>query len=240
MTRYFFIHIMRTGGRTFSRQVEHNFPRGSYFPDADHEADLVRANISVGDLLALPAERRASLRLYSGHFPFYVTDELGGGFVMMTILRHPVARTISHLQTRHSVLMQRPSFVERGLSIEDLYAIDGMGNGLLRDFQVRQFALTGDDRLRSIDPLEVDDARFETAIANLARVDVIGLQEQTERFKAEVAERFGWTLPPIDDVHVSPRVEVSESLRARIAEDNATDVRFYEHALELVRARTGD
>jgi hypothetical protein len=239
LNRFFFIHIMRTGGRTFSRQAEHNFPRGTYYPDRDHEADLVRANLSVDHLLALPEERRAALRLYSGHFPFYVTDELGGGFVTMTILRHPVARTISHLQTRHSVLMQRPSFAARGLSLEDLYALDGMGNGLLRNFQVRQFATSGADGVRSIDPVEVDQARFEVATANLARVDVVGLQEETDRFKAEVVSRFGWTLPPIDDVHVSPRVEVSEALRERVAEDNATDIRFYEHAVELVRARAG-
>jgi hypothetical protein len=239
VTRFFFIHIMRTGGRTFSRQAEHNFPRGSCYPDPAHEADLVRANLSVDDLLALPEERRAALRLYSGHFPFYVTDELGGGFVTMTILRHPVARTISHLQTRHSVLMQRPSFAARGLSLEDLYAVDGVGDGLLRDFQVRQFAMTAADRLRSIDPLEVDQARFDVATANLARVDVIGLQEETGRFKAEVVSRFGWTLPPIDDVHVSPKVDVSEALRERVAEDNATDIRFYEHAVELVRTRGG-
>jgi hypothetical protein len=82
--------------------------------------------------------------------------------------------------------------------------------------------------------LEFDRDHLERAKKALAGVDAVGLQEQFEGFCDELAARFAWRLGEPVTVNPSTPVEVPESLRARIAEDNAFDVELYEFAKQLV------
>jgi hypothetical protein len=63
----------------------------------------------------------------------------------------------------------------------------------------------------------------------------VGLQEHFEDFCDELTARFGWRLGAPERVNATAEVEVSDSLRTRIAEDNALDVELYEFAKRLVR-----
>ena len=86
----------------------------------------------------------------------------------------------------------------------------------------------------------VDAARLAVAKENLAEVDIVGLTESYDDFLDEVEARFGWTVARDTRTNVTPasaRRPVSQALRRRIAEDNATDVELYEHAKELVALR---
>ena len=98
---FFFMHIMKTGGTSIVHHIQDNFPVGTTEPDyrtlppgepvpEKHYASLVR-------LWDLDDERRAQIRLYMGHYPYWVTD-LVQPDVTFTVLRDPVDRTISMLR----------------------------------------------------------------------------------------------------------------------------------------------
>jgi hypothetical protein len=68
-------------------------------------------------------------------------------------------------------------------------------------------------------------------------MDAVGLQERFEDFCDELTARFGWRLGEPETVNTSAPVEVGEGFRARIAEDNASDVELYEFARRLLASR---
>jgi len=238
--RYFFVHIMKTGGATFRRHIEDNFREpGAVYPDPELDGNLQEANILIQRLLALPADRQARIRAYTGHFPAVVPRLLDPRLVTLTLLRDPTERTISYL--KHC---KRYHPRHHDLALEDIYQDPFAFPMLIHDHQVKIFAMTAEDRLESyMDVIEIDDDRRRIAESSLAEVDVIGLKERYGDFLDEVQLRFGWEMQKRTSWHVSRKDEedwsVSDSFRRQIAADNANDVAFYEYARELVAARAG-
>ena len=79
----------------------------------------------------------------------------------------------------------------------------------------------------------LDDGGLDRALANLERVDVLGVQDRYDAFVDAVQDFTGWDLPPMRAQRVSEPEPVSASLRRRILELNRRDVELYERALEL-------
>lgn len=225
--RYFFIHIMKTGGATFRRQIEGNFAPGEVYPDDTLDGDLLEANLDVAYLLGLPPERTNVIRVYTGHFPYFVAELVSPALATLTIIRDPVERTISHLKQ-----WRKRRYPD--LTLEQAYEGEWANEILMRNFQVKQFAMTAHDHPNSaLNPIELDEDRMALARENLAQVDVIGLQERYEEFMVAVHARFGWESRPIGNWHVSEPTDVSAALIARISEDNAWDLDFYDYAVQL-------
>jgi hypothetical protein len=82
--------------------------------------------------------------------------------------------------------------------------------------------------------IEFDPDRLERAKEALAGIDAVGLQERFEDFCDQLSARFGWRLGTPQIVNASAPVEVPESFRDQIAEDNALDIELYEFAKQLV------
>ena len=183
---------------------------GEIYPDAAVDTDLVKANLEIRYLLSLSPERRRATRVYTGHFPFFVTELLETDLMTTTILRDPVERTISYLQMK---IDQTECFI----SPENLYAYPGLNESHMQNFQTKQFAMTVDDRMRrAIDTLPMDDDRLALAKDNLAKVDLIGLHDRHEEFLDAATRKFGWQTRSAPPWHVSQPVEISASLRDRI------------------------
>jgi hypothetical protein len=68
-------------------------------------------------------------------------------------------------------------------------------------------------------------------------MDAFGLQEDLEEFAQRLEGLYGWELGPPVHENVTASVEVPDSFRRRIAEDNRLDMELYEHARELLRER---
>jgi hypothetical protein len=234
--RFFFVHVMRTGGTTLEQQLRRGFPRAEVFPDPDldfPEGDVMH-HLEVSYLLGLAPERLDAIRLFYGHFPYVVTEMLGIDLVTFTVLRDPVERTISLLRVMRE---QREAW--RDLTLEQIYDDANMFPRLIHNHQTKMYSIIGADRPQSYrDEITVDAARLEVAKRNLARVDLIGLTERYHDFVETLRLRFGWPLNEQARMNAAggPPAE-SGDLRRRIAADNAIDLEFYAFARELVEAR---
>ncbi len=233
--RFFFLHIMKTGGASLRQHVYANFPAGAVYPYKKLDPDMHAANYDVAYLLGLPAERHATIQAYTGHFPFVVTELLPYDTFTFTILREPVARTISYL--KHC---KRYHDQHRDLSLEQIYEDEFFYPCFIENHQTKNFAMTTDDRMQSyMDPMDVDDRRLQIAKENLAKVDLVGVNDRYDEFVAQMRARFGWTFADLPDKRVgSERWEVDDALRRRIARDNAADVELYEYARRLADEHT--
>jgi hypothetical protein len=236
--RFFFIHVMKTAGATFTSHITTNFERDEIYPHRQLDPEIHVARARIDYLTALSPERRARIRAYKGHFPFVATQLLGIELVTLTILRDPIDRTISYL--KHC---KRYNEQHRSLPLEEIYEDSFLFPTMIHNHQAKLFAITPEDEPRSyLDVIEVDDRRLEVAKANLERVDVLGLQERFPEFLDELARRYGWRFAGTRDRHVGGESKIPDSFRRRIAADNAADLDFYEHALrvwERRRARAG-
>jgi hypothetical protein len=231
--RFFFVHVMKTAGSTFRRHIHANFDPDQVYPCRQYDGDLSFANVNLEYLVGLSAERHAAIKAYAGHFPFMAVDTVPGPFVTITILRDPIERTISLLKQ-----CQRYNARYRDRSLEQIYEDPFLFPCLIKNHQTKLFALDTADRPRSyMDLLDIDAARMAAAKANLARVDVLGLQEHFGTLLAHMQERFGWRITVQSNRRVSKPFTVSRAFRARIAHDNAADLEFFEYARELYHDR---
>jgi hypothetical protein len=264
--RFFFVHVMKTGGTSLVLQMHSHFAADEIYPnerlDRRHRMDP-EPYASLPDLLALTHERRAAIRVYAGHFPFMVRELLGADVVTLTLLRDPVDRTISVLK-HFKRLYERYGDDPLGAVYDDELVF----RNFVENYQTRMFALTAADhpvafagrvpyrdlraalerpRGRGDDlppggTIAVDDDRLAHAKANLARTDIVGVCEDYGMFVEMLRSRFGWWPDGVDALRANVSEEawdVDPALRRRIAADNAFDVELYEHARELVAARRG-
>ncbi|MCU1350988.1 MAG: hypothetical protein JWM05_197 [Acidimicrobiales bacterium] len=240
--RFFFLHMMKTGGTTFISQIQANFAPEEVYPPADLEpAKRLAAYVFVEPLRTLSPERLAAVRLFCGHYPFFATT-LVGPVTTLTMLRDPVDRTISHLRhiKRGPVVSGvSPTQRYRDMSLAEIYDDPDRYNGFIHNFQAKLFAVGPDDGFSDLrHVLDVDAGRLSIAKENLEQIDVLGLSERHGDFVAEVRRRFGWAVDDIANQQVSTEEwEVSPELRARIQEDNVADMELYSHAVALCDRR---
>ncbi|MDH4169480.1 MAG: sulfotransferase family 2 domain-containing protein [Acidimicrobiia bacterium] len=230
---FFFIHVMKTAGGSFRNHLLATFGREASYPQWDVDSGM--ANVELATLDAVDDERFARLRAFSGHFPYLasvrVEQRLGRPVTRLTILRHPVDRTISLLGD-----MRHWNEQTRGRSIEQLYDDPMLNAMFVANHMTKIFALTeADDPPNYMHGLTIDDDRLALAQQRLATVDVVGRRERFDDFIAEVERRYGWSIAERPDRHLArgEDFEVSDSFRARIAEDNAYDMAFYDYATRL-------
>lgn len=236
--RFFFVHVMKTGGATFRQHVYANFRPGEVYPSKRFDGDMHQANTRIDYLLSLPPERRARIRAYTGHFPYVVTELMGEPFVTLTILRDPVDRTISYL--KHC---KRYHDQHRDLALEEIYEDPFFFPCFIHNHQTKVFSMHAGDPLESLmDVIEIDDARLALAQERLEAIDVLGITDQHAAFLATLESKFGWHFDDRPDRRVGEAEwTVPASLRRRIADDNGYDAELYAYARRLWerRAREG-
>jgi hypothetical protein len=225
--RFFFVHVMKTGGTTMWVHARRSFTADALYPNP--RVDPVgpfQAYMNIEYLTSLDPSRLAGIRCFMGHFPFMVTDVLGDGFVTMSVVRHPVDRTVSFLKHWRTLDPRR-----KDRSLAQLYAAPRVRKLFATNHQTRMFALRPQDRPGSfLEWLEIDERRLKLAKANVDRVDLLGIHEQYDRFLAQLRDRYRWHVPMRTKKLASAAEDVSDTLRRRILADNAADAELYEHA----------
>ncbi len=143
--RFFFMHLMKTGGTSFAFQLRKHFDNSEVFPCQGIDSrDLtdVAVYASVRRLLRTSPERRADIRVYTGHFPFIASQMLDPDLVTLTLLRDPVDRTISLL--KH---FKRLSKHFAPMPVEEIYEDPFVFAQFVENHQTRMFAVTETDNL---------------------------------------------------------------------------------------------
>ena len=130
----YFLHIPRTGGTTLHELLEAWFPPEGVLK-AGSRGEVPNRLEEIG------SEGRAGLRFFSGHYDTNVTRLLGRTPRFITMLREPIARTMSH----YEIIKRMPNHklhdevTVGGMTFLD-YLHDPRGGIADRDRQVRQIA----------------------------------------------------------------------------------------------------
>ena len=230
--RYFFCHLQKTAGTTLFLWLREYFDDAEVYPN-DDDGPKIPSVISVDHLLERWRLRSDEIRVVTGHFPLCTTELLGGGFRTFTILREPVARTLSYLRHHRAT---NPEGDRR--DFEAIYDDPLRFHGLIHNHMVKMFSLTTDEMTDgALTRVDFTREHLERAEANLASVDVVGLQEDFGAFWTDLTSTFGWDLGSPGFANRSEPADMSEALIERIIEDNALDIELYEFARTLVAGR---
>ena len=238
--RFFFVHVQKAAGTEVRERLKRQFAPAQLYPDpTDGDLFTVAPQVSVAQLLARWPERRADIRVITGHFPYATTELLDADFVTMSVLRDPVERVLSHLRHHRKLT---PEARER--SLEELYD-EVLQPEFFDNHMVKLFSLTADevaesaalDRWAVLKVIDFTPERLARAKANVEQLDVLGLQDQLDAFCAELTSRFGWDLGAPLYANRTPPEDAPRALRDRIAADNALDAELWEHAREVWATR---
>jgi Sulfotransferase family len=235
-SRFFFVHVQKTGGTALFKRLKRHFGERAVYPDAsDGDVVTVAPQLSVDVLVGRWQERRDKIRVVTGHFPLCTAELLEGEFTTLTILREPVARTLSYLR-HHRTLTP----TDHDKTLESIYDDEFGFQTLVHNHMVKMFSLTPHEMTDgALTPVEFTRAHLDRAKRQLATVDGLGLQERFDEFCEHLTQRFGWRLGGPLHANRTKSVPVSESFRARIAKDNWMDVELYDHARKLYEERRG-
>jgi hypothetical protein len=230
--RFFFVHLQKTAGTTLIRRIRAQFPERAVYPHR-RDGDEIARVISVEHLRSVWATRKSEIRVVTGHFPLCTAQLLDAEFTTLTVLRHPVDRTVSYL--RHH---RRRTPADAGLTLEEVYDDGFRFKGLVHNHMTKMLSLMPEEMEDgALTRVEFTPERLERAKQRLAGVDAIGIQEDFDSFWAQLAARFDWRLGGPHDRPERPPAQLSPQFRDRIVEDNADDIELYEFARRLVTER---
>lgn len=233
-----FLHIGKTAGWTLRQILYRNVPSDLVMrvrPPADRPRGFLNEE-PLRAFASLPQDERARPRLIVSHMIFGIHASVPRSSTYITLLREPVARTISQyrhvLRTAHHRLHE--AAVSGGLTLER-YVCGGealeVDNGQAR-------ALAGD----AATPFgQCSDALLEAALRNLdGHVSVAGLTERFDETLIMLEAEFGWQNLYYVQTNTAPaggHLHVSDAERQMIAERNRYDCELYRIVAERFQAR---
>lgn len=232
--RFFFVHMLKTGGTAMFLRLRAQYGDAGVYPnDSDGDMLTVAPQFVTKQLLARWPERGDDIRVIIGHLPLCTTELLGVPFTTLTMLREPVARTLSFLQFHRQLFP-----ADADIPLEELYDDPTRFSQLIHNHMTKMLSLTPAEMTADmLTPVEFTPERLALAKANLAAMDAVGIQDQLEDFCDAIDAAYGWQVA----LHVTHKgagtPKVSRSFRRRIARDNADDVELYDYAVDLVKRR---
>jgi hypothetical protein len=228
--RFFFVHMQKTAGTALRLRLINHFGQAAVYPTAHVDGtDRVKLVLSIDYLRERLAARGEQIRVVTGHFPLCTSQLIHGPVTTLTLLREPIERTLSYLRHHRE---NEPA--DRDKALEEIYDDPFRFHGFAHNHMTKMLSLTAGEMTDGmLTRVDFTRDRLERAKEALAGVEAVGLQERFEDFCDELAARFGWRLGQPETVNSSAPAEVPDSLRDRIAEDNAFDIELYEFARQL-------
>ena len=219
-----FIHIPKTGGTTLTSILESKFDYQQICPAAYWE-----------DFQHIAPETLDSYRLFRGHFPYTIVEQIPGHTVCLTMLRDPVERVISAYHFMKDCVVVYPQDQEiqekaRSLSLDDYIQDPEIDD----NFNTQTCQLAGIE-LTSVDDRKVNSVLLETAKKNVDAFSFVGITEEFGRSIALLSYRFGWPLPPeIQRLMVGKKTQTRSHVSAqtieKIIQNNQLDIELYAYA----------
>lgn len=233
----FFVHVMRCGGTSLRAMLWRAVDQARVWPN---QTDILR---NAGrypehdEALALPRDFFLDVDLVSGHYPWILAEHLPRPPLVVTFLRDPVARTLSHLR-RHTRVHQ----LDRDRGMLDLLDDARFTDASVRDYQVRYFAWRALGERASVNhALPVDAGRLELAEERLASCDVVGVTDRFDESLRVLADVTG--IDVSDELHVNrtdetPEEAPTDEVLERILELTEHDRAFVATANRLLDDRS--
>lgn len=184
-----------------------------YHDEGEHAAEVAKFR---EQLVIMHMAHRATL--IHGHFLFSqkAHNQFGDRYAFVTIMRHPVARTISNYRMAHANGVFDGDF--------DAFLSSGMGRRMALH-NLRYFAGKAD-----VAP-EEEAELLQVAKDNMAKFAVVGFIEEQDEFLAKFSDIFG-AKPQIGHYNKAKDRDVSltgDEMR-RLEALCASDVELYDHA----------
>ena len=140
--KFLFIHVMKTGGTSFSEVLSANFTTEQRYPEAYINADTeffdrIEAYLHVPRFVADVNALKEQLRIVLGHVPYAVRSLLESDYITLTLLRDPIERTISylkHCRRYHIEHMEQP--------LEKIYEDPWFHGSFIGDYQTKIFSMS--------------------------------------------------------------------------------------------------
>jgi hypothetical protein len=232
--RFFFVHMQKTGGISLYMRVWRYFGGDPVYPALSDGHPVATAPQLMTDvLLERWRERRDQIQLVMGHFPLCTIDLLDAEFTTLTVLRDPVERTLSYLRHHRNTTPE-----DRKRTLEEIYEDPIRFRLFIHNHMTKMLSLETHEMTDGMmTPIDFDRNRLRRAKRALKRIDEFGVSEELEEFARRLEQRFHWRLGDPVRLNATEPVEIPDSFRARIAEDNALDVELFEYALELLSKR---
>jgi hypothetical protein len=148
--KYFFIHVMKTGGTSFTEHLHANFTADQLYPDACMVSNndffrRMEAYLHVPKFVADINAMDGQLRLVLGHVPYAARSLLNNEYVAMTLLRDPVNRTLSYL--KHC---RRYHPEHSKMTLEQIYEDPWFYASFICNYQTKIFAMSAQEALAEV------------------------------------------------------------------------------------------
>ena len=221
MTRWFFVHLMKTGGTSLFFMLQRQFPREDIFPPRENAGLL---SIDTRAAMAETGNPDSHFRLIAGHYPLSSIENAPGEWKTFTLLRHPVSRVLSALRRQRD---------RSGSGTAESIYDDPVRHQLWFDnYMVKALGSTLEDLQGGV--FHSESRHLDRALAALERIDVIGVSEDFNPFVTRLEESFGWDLGESLAVNRTAGHDIPEALVERVWEDNRFDLALYARACELL------
>lgn len=215
-----FIHIPKSGGTSLSHTLRARYPL-SYFKLSEEAARVAGRDLSLGKWMHLKQRIVAyhaadGVHFVQGHIPVdrNFLDDDARNYKLITLLRHPVDRVVSHYFFDSDLRSMTPEeFLESPRGYIETHVLSHFFGELDWD--------------SPSDP----SAAADRAIATLERFAVVGILSSPEAFYADLKSEVGLKLklPRRNVRKEQPDKAFSPEIMARIEEMCAEDVRVFEH-----------
>jgi hypothetical protein len=202
LTRFFFVHVMKTGGTSFADLLRANFADHERYPDhyLPPETNIMRrmeAYMHVPQIVEDVNALGEQFRIVRAHVPYAVRELLSGQFVAMTLLRHPVERTLSYLKHCRHYHQEHA-----GMALEEIYEDAWFRAMFMDNYQTRIFSMTAPEAMAQ-KRLHPESMAIPTPAELKAGKP---LSAEAERFRDTHPARFTLELfaPCTGDIAVTP------------------------------------
>ncbi|MGE0821355.1 MAG: sulfotransferase family 2 domain-containing protein [Candidatus Binatia bacterium] len=238
--QFYFLHIPKTAGTSLRTVIEAQFSPSRI----NHEYN------SLAQIVRIPPDEFAQYHLIRGHFPYSLVEKFRVFPHILTMLRHPVERTISHLLH----VKRDPSFWLHqyvplaSAPLEEILRYDATKK-FVCNHQLRLVGLDFD--LQHVQepkmfyaPDCADEELLNIACRRLTMCDFVGIAERFADSIELLCQRFCWPLvTSLPHLNVRERSsqsqeeEISPEVVQRILELNVLEIKFYEFAYRLFEDR---